>query len=114
MRKITMEEFIEEIKDSINSKEVVIYHICDNPFCVWKDKRVEEYELLNIPEKNKYDTIFEKLCQSLCSNQKPVFWNYKENISCSADVIINSTAIIKFDYRLLEGQNWLYQHCKNR
>lgn len=112
MRKITIEELAEKIKKSISKGEITTYCITDVPFRVHKGKSREKEEIIDVDGENKYDTIFEKLCQSLCNNEKPVFWNIDGNNTYKGIMIVDSTVIVEFNYCSLEGQAWLYQKYK--
>ncbi len=108
MRKITIEKLADKIKNSISSGEITTYYIKDNPFCVYEEKR----ETLDVQEQNQYDTIYEKLNESLWGSKKVIFWNTDGNGTYSGKLIIDSTVIVEFQYGSLEGQSWLYKKYK--
>lgn len=112
MRKITINELADKIKNSISSGEITTYYIKDNPFCVYEGKRREKREILDVQEQNQYDTIYEKLKEILLSSKKVIFWNTDGNRTYSGKLIIDSTVIVEFQYGSLEGQSWLYKKYK--
>lgn len=114
MRKITIKELAEKIQNSISKREITTYYITDVPFRVHKGKSREKEEIIDVDDENKYDTIFEKLCQSLWSNEKMVFWNTDGNNTYKGVMVLASTVIVEFNYCSLEGQDWLYKQYKNQ
>ncbi len=112
MRKITIKELADEIKNSISSGKITTYYIKDNPFCVYEGKRREKTQILDVQEQNQYDTIYEELKESLWSSKKVIFWNTDSNGTYSGKLIIDSTVIVEFKYSSLEGQGWLYKKYK--
>lgn len=114
MRKITIEDLANKIRKSISSSELTTYTITDLPFRVHKEKSREKEEIVDVEGENKYDTIFEKLSESLFSNKKMIFWNTNDNGTYSGKLVIDSTVIVEFKYGSLEGQAWLYKQYKNQ
>lgn len=112
MRKITIEDLANKIRKSISSSELTTYTITDLPFRVHKEKSREKEEIVDVEGENKYDTIFEKLSESLWSNKKIVFWNTDGNSTYKETMAVESTVIVEFKYCSLEGQSWLYQKYK--
>lgn len=112
MRKITIEDLANKIRKSISSSELATYYITDIPFRVHKGKSREKEEIVDVEGENKYDAIYEKLCENLWSNKKIVFWNTDGNSTYKGTITVDSTVIVEFNYCSLEGQSWLYQKCK--
>lgn len=114
MRKITIEDLANKIRKSISSGELTTYCIKDDPLCVYEDKKEGKKEILDVQAENKYDTVYEKLVESLFSNKKMIFWNTNDNGTYSGKLVIDSTVIVEFKYGSLEGQAWLYKQYKNQ
>lgn len=112
MRKITIEDFANKIKNSIRSRELTTYYITDLPLRMHKGKSREKEEIFDVDGENKYDTILEKLTESLWNNKKLVFWNTDGKGTYKGIMSIDSTVIVEFNYGSLEGQKWLYQKYK--
>lgn len=110
MRKITIEDLANKIKKSISEGKVTTYYIEDVPFRIHEGKK---REFLDVQVEDEYDTIFEKLCESLWSNKNVVFWNNDGIGTYKGMMIVDSTVIVEFNYCSLEGQNWLYQKYKS-
>lgn len=111
MRKITIEDFANEIKKSIAAGEITTYYIADVPVRAYEGNRKEERVILDVSGENKYDTIYEELNKSLQNSKKIVSWNCEEG-TYSGEMVIDSTVILKFRYCSLEGQAWLYRQSK--
>ncbi len=109
MRKITIEDLANKIKKSIREGKVTTYYIADVPFRI---REGQKRELLDVQAEDKYDTIFEKLWESLQSNKKSVFWNTDGINTYKGMMIVDSTVIVEFNYCSLEGQDWLYKKYK--
>lgn len=113
MRKITIEDLANKIRNNISSRELTTYYITDVPFRVNKGESREKEEILDVDGKNKYDTIFDKLSETLWSNKKIVFWDIDGNNTHEGIMSIDHTVTVEFKYRSPEGQNWLYQKYKS-
>ena len=110
MTKVTFKDFIDIINDNLQiAEDCIIFRICeydDNIFSVSTNRTVI---YLEIPEKNKYDILFENLKKEFAERYLMI-WTHDICGHYEAAMIIDDIIIIELDYACEEGQQWLYNN----
>lgn len=105
MKEITIDQLVDLIKWSIENvidSYIRIYEENGN-ICA---ELGEAYIIEQLPKEGKYDYIFEKLKESF----EWELVSQREFGGFYAGLMFVESECIEFDYKLPEGQNWLYEN----
>ena len=109
--KITMEEFIKLINDATKTNETTRIDICEYDYDVFSIRVNKDKDImyLDLPTESKYDLFFEELKKNF-EERYDMIWSHDITGEYKAFMVIDERVVVEFNYKLSEGQNWLYQH----